>query len=220
MNVGFAVPCTEVINCCFLELEKMWWKHQSKTLSFFFNVSPSRSQQFFSWLLPVMLNAEGCMRWAVDNSARFVRHLGRMNQETKKVHLEQGEILWSWLRVALIVFRLSVLVQQSKNPLLNSRLKPCFPLVTYLMSWYHFTGAVKPQCCYDVWCQSLTTCTPIIWMWQSFPAPVPEISCPGDLGTCKAVSETDYAIYGFPRAVLKFKLSKEPFPKKHFQHNM
>lgn len=178
MSVGFAVLCTEVMNCCFPELEKMWWKDQSKTLSFFFfflNVSPSRSQQFFSQLLPVMVNtSEGCMRWLVDNSARFLRHSGRLNQETKSVHLEQGEILWSWLRAVLVVFRLSLFVQQSKNPLLSTSAKPCFPLLTYfIMSWHHSAWAMKLQCHYDVWCQSLTRYTLIIWLTN---VPCPNLS--------------------------------------------
>lgn len=128
----------------------------------FLNVSPCRSQQFFSQLLSVMLNiSEGCMRWLLDNCAVFLMQSGRINQETKRVHLEQEENLWSWLRAALIVFRLCLCPAEQKFPSI-----PCqsrFPLISHHVM-LPLCIVMKLQCHYDVWCQSLTRYSLIIWL--------------------------------------------------------
>lgn len=113
--------------------------------------------------------------------------LGRMNQETKRVQLEQEEILWSRLRAALVVFRLSHFDLQCKNPLCSTVPKPHFPLRTcHVMTllWW----AMKLQCNYDVWCPSQTWYTLVIWLWQRSlcqSLPSPEVGYPDDLGRGK-----------------------------------
>lgn len=154
------------MSCCLLELEKIWWNHQSKHCLFYFffsflNVSPCRSQQFLSQLLSVVLNiSEGCMRWLLDNCAVFLMHPGRINQETKRVHLEQEENLWSWLRAALIVFKLCLCSAEQNFPSI-----PCqchFPLISHYVM-LPLCIVMKLQCHY-VLCQSLSRCTLIIWL--------------------------------------------------------
>lgn len=110
--------------------------------------------------------------------------LRRMNQETKRVQLEQEEILSSWLRAALVVFRLSLFDQQCKNPLYGIVPKPRFPLRTcHVMTLLGWT--MKLQCSYNVWCPSQTRYTLVIWLWQGSLhqyLPSPAISYPDDLG--------------------------------------
>lgn len=198
------------MNCCFLELQKCGESISPKHCLFFFffsflNVSPCRSQQFFSQLLSVMLNiSEGCMRWLLDNCAVFLMHSGRMNQETKRVHLEQEENLWSWLRAALIVFRLCLCPAEQKFPSIPCQ--SCFPLISHHVM-LPLCIVMKLQCHYDVWCQSLARYSLVIWLQQSqmikLPQslPSPETSYPNDLGKWKAASETDYYSCDFFRLV-------------------